>query len=112
MLITLALTILIFVAVLLVLIWARPPRYRIERHNVITLLEMVLSGRASENDWQVFAAVPLRHDLQLNEIRERCMDIEEREYIGAGRSVFLFSQQGLGELRNVLEDLKQLGERS
>jgi hypothetical protein len=107
MLITLTLTILIFFAVLVVLVWVRTPRYRIERANVIALLELVVAGRATENDWRVFAAVPLRHDLQLDEIRERCLDIEEREYVGHGHSRFLFSQQGLRELQEILELLKQ-----
>src|SRR5690606_4291780 len=106
MLTTLVLTILIFIAVLVVLIWVRTPRYRIQRRNVIALLELVLSGQASENDWRVFAAIPLRHNPELEEIRERCMDIEEREYIGPGRNGFLFTQKGLNELREILQSLK------
>lgn len=104
---TLVLTILIFVTVLVVLMWVRTPRYRIQRHNVITLLELVLSGQASENDWRVFEALPLRHNPELDEIRNRCMEIEEREYIGPGRSGFLFSQQGLDELRELLQSLQE-----
>lgn len=108
MLATIILTIVVFIVVLVVLLWVRTPRYRIERHNVIRLLELVLTGQASENDWRVFAAVPLRHDEFLNDIRERCMDIEEREYIGMGRSAFLFSAAGLRELADVLNELKAL----
>lgn len=107
MLVTLILTIVIFLLVLGTLMWVRTPRYRIERHNVITLLEMVLTGQATENDWQVFAAVPLRHDAALNTIRERCMEIEEHEYM-VNNPPFLFSQKGLSELRNVLLELKNL----
>jgi peptide chain release factor 3 len=66
---TLVLTILIFIVILVVLMWVRTPRYRIQRHNVIALLELVLNGQASENDWRVFAAVPLRHNPELDEIR-------------------------------------------
>src|SRR5690554_2620556 len=107
MLVILILTIVIFLLVLGTLMWVRTPRYRIERHNAITLLEMVLTGQATENDWQVFTAVPLRHDAELNTIRERCMEIEEQEYM-ANNPPFLFSQKGLSELRNVLLELKNL----
>lgn len=107
MLITLTLTIVIFLLVLGTLLWVRTPRYRIERHNVITLLEMVLTGQATENDWQVFAAVPLRHDAVLDSIRDRCMEIEEQEYIGR-ETPFLFSQKGLDEIRSILLELKEL----
>lgn len=112
MLATLVLTILIFIGILVVLMWVRTPRYRIQRHNVIALLELVLNGQASENDWRVFAAIPLRHNPELDEIRERCMDIEEREYIGPGRSGLLFSQQGLDELREILQNLKEIEDPS
>lgn len=107
MLATLILTVLIFSLVLGALLWVRTPRYRIERHNVISLLEMVLMGQATENDWQVFAAVPLRHDAVLNSIQERCLEIEEREYIG-GETAYLFSQKGLDDLRSILKELKEL----
>lgn len=108
MLATLVLTVVIFVIVLVLLLWVRTPRYRIERSNVVALLQLVVEGRASENDWRVFVAVPLRHDLQLEAIRERCMDIEEREYIGPSRSGYLFSSRGLAELQEILLDLQQV----
>lgn len=106
MLATLILSIIIFFIVLTTLLWVRTPRYRIERHNVIALLELVLEGRAEENDWRVFAASPLRHDEYLDNMRERCLDIEEREYLGKAQSTFLFSRQGLLELNEVLKELK------
>lgn len=106
--VTLALTLAIFITVLLVLFWVRTPRYRLERHNVIDLLELVLTGQATENDWRVFMAVPLRHDLELDAIRQDCMDIEEHEPLGPRRPGFLFSQQGLIALQDILCKLKQL----
>jgi predicted transcriptional regulator len=40
------------------------------------------------------------------------MDIEEREYIGPSRSGLLFSQQGLEELRELLQNLKEMEKAS
>jgi hypothetical protein len=107
---TLLLSLVIFTAILLVLLWARRPYYRVQRHNVVTLLRMVLAGEATDNDWLVFASTPLRHDPYLHELRERCLEIEEREYVGEGRSRFLFSPQGLRELQGILEELLAAGE--
>jgi hypothetical protein len=106
---TLVLSLIIFAVILLVLLWARRPYYRVQRHNVVTLLRMVLSGQATENDWQVFAATPLRHDPYLHELRERCIEIEEREYIGESQSGFLFSPRGLEELQQILDELLSAG---
>ncbi len=101
---------LVFAGVLLVLLLVRTPHYQLRRENVVTLLEMVLDGRASENDWRVFVSVPLRHDPLLDELRRRCIDIEEREYLGRGGAQGrLFTRQGMEELRKLLQELRDTG---
>jgi hypothetical protein len=103
---TLALTTLIFGGTLLLFFWARSQRYRLNRDSVIRLLELVLVGQATDNDWRLFSALPLHHSPELQVVRARCLEIEEREYKGDHRSGFLFSQQGLAELKVILEELK------
>lgn len=106
MLATIVLSVLVFAVVVGLLLWVRTPTYRIDRSNVIELLQMVVDGRASENDWRVFVSIPLRHDLYLEQIRLQCMDIEERTYMGRRRSGALFSESGLEELRALLAELQ------
>lgn len=106
MLATIVLSVLVFAVVVGLLLWVRTPTYRIDRSNVIELLQMVVDGRASENDWRVFVSIPLRHDLYLEQIRQQCMDIEERTYMGRRRSGALFSESGLEELRALLAELQ------
>lgn len=106
MLATILLSVLVFAAVLSMFFWVRSPTYRIDRGNVIELLQMVVDGRASENDWRVFVSIPLRHDPYLEEIRQQCIDIEERTYMGKRRSGALFSESGLEELRALLAELQ------
>lgn len=103
---TLALTLIIFFGVLVVLIWARSSRSRLHRENVIRLLELVLIGRATEQDWRLFSALSLRHNPQLELVRARCLDIEEREYLKHNNGI-LFTQRGLAELREILDELEQ-----
>lgn len=109
MLATVVLSVAVFAVVLAVLFWVRTPRYRIERENVIALLRLVLAHRASENDWRVFVSVPLRNNPLLDEVRERCAEIEEREYLGHASSRSdgaLFTDRGMAELRELLEELE------
>src|SRR5690554_6504332 len=106
MLTTMALSVLVIVLVAGLFLWVRSPTYRIDRNNVIELLQLVVDGRASENDWRVFVSIPLRHDLYLEQIRQQCMDIEERTYMGRRRSGALFSESGLAELREILAELQ------
>lgn len=108
--ITLILTMLVFIGVAIILMWARGPHYRLTRSNVINLFRLVLDGKATENDWRLFTALPLRHDPFLHDLREICVEIEEREYTGLNRHGYLFSSKGLEEIREQLQRLEAEGE--
>lgn len=103
------LTLLLTLAFVLVAMWVfmrvGTPTYRIDRNNIITLLELVLAGDATENDWHVFIGVPLRHDRELQDIQKRCAALTETEYTGA-QGDRLFSSRGLAELTKLLAELK------
>lgn len=101
--ITLVLTVLLVGVALWVFVCVGTPAYRIQRHNVITLLTMVAQGNATESDWDVFLGVPIQHDQVLELVRQRCADISEREYIGG--SGYLFTEAGLQQLAEVLDTL-------
>jgi hypothetical protein len=106
---TVILSFLVIGVVVLILSRVRTPRYRLRRENVILLLEMVLDGRAREKDWNVFVGIPIRYDSELEDIRLRCIEIEQRELIGdvtAGRRRHLFTRKGLEELRALLQELR------
>lgn len=106
-------TLLLTLGVVLVAMWifirVGTPVYRLERSNIITLLDMVLAGRASENDWQVFIGIPLRHNKALQALQQRCVELTKTDYIGA-QGDRLFTPNGLAELEKLLAELKQQGE--
>jgi uncharacterized membrane protein YqjE len=104
--ITLVLTLVVFVAVVLILTWARGPHYRLTRKNVANLFRLVLEAKATENDWRLFSALPLRHDPYLHNLREQCLEIEEREFTRINQSGFLFTRKGLEEIQELLENLE------
>ena len=81
------------------------PVYRLDKNNVITLLELVLAGNATENDWHVFMGIPLRHCELLQAIQQRCSDLGETEYVGES-SATLFTDKGTQALKLILEELK------
>jgi len=96
---------LVFVfVVLLIFLKFGVPVYRVERSNIICLLKLVMAGEATDNDWNVFIGVPIRHDPELDEIRCLCADITEREMLGE-RSPVIFSAKGYLELQEILDNL-------
>lgn len=108
---TLLLTLLLVCTAIAILLWVKTPYYRVERCNVEALLELVVAGRASENDWAVFTGVEIRQSEFLESVRLRCIDIEEREYTGAAQPPFLFSKAGITELQQLLDDVRQFREK-
>lgn len=95
-------TLFIFLIVIGVLLWVKHPHYLMTKADVIALLQKVLVGQASENDWAIFLSSSFRHCPELEMIREACAAVDEREYLGQTRPEFLFSDKGLEELQRIL----------
>ena len=104
LLVTVALTFLVVFGALLFFWLCGSPAYRLERENVVALLELVVTEQATDNDWQVFLGHPIRHDPELERVRRLCSDISEREYLG--KSSRLLTPNGLQELKELLIQLK------
>lgn len=107
-LLTFALTFLLVLVAIVFFINIAPPVYRLEKKNVETLLRLVVEGQATENDWEVFLGIPIRHNDQLEDIRLRCGEISEREYIvGSG---YLLTDKGIEEVKALLQELTGVDE--
>lgn len=76
--------------------------------DVIALLQKVLVGQASENEWAIFLSSSFRHCPALEPVREACMAIDEKEYLGHTRSGYLFSETGLVQIRYILSQVELL----
>ena len=102
-LVTLILTLALVAITLWVFARLGTPVYRIERDNVITLLRMVMAGTATDSDWDVFIGMPIQHDSELEQVRQRCAELSETEYIGG--TGHLFTEQGMTEIAEILDAL-------
>lgn len=104
-LLTLLMTFVLVSVALLVFVRFGTPFYQLKKHNVVTLLHMVVEGEATENDWQVFLGVPIRHNDRLEAVRLKCCEISDHEYIGGHRS--LLTAKGIDEIRMLLAELEE-----
>lgn len=102
-LLTLFLTFLFVLFTIIFFIKIAPPVYRLEKNNIVALLNLVIEGKATENDWEVFLGVPIRHNDELESVRLRCSEISEREYIGG--SGYLLTKGGIEEVKIILAEL-------
>ncbi len=100
---TLALTLAVVLVAMWVFIRVGTPVYRLQRENIVSLLRLLVSGRATRQDWDVFVAIPIRHDALLRDIQERCITIAQTEFTGGPG--LLFSTQGIARLECLLKEL-------
>ncbi len=104
MMLTFVLTFVVIVVAMLVFIRIGSPVYRVERENIAALLELVVDGRATEQDWDVFMAIPIRHDDELFQIQRHCHEIAKEHYCGGVR---LFSDKGRQLFAGILSELQK-----
>ena len=109
LLISILLSVFVISVVVGTLMWVKTPHYQVDRAQAIQLLEWMILGQASENDWRVFCDYPIRHNDQLELVRQRCLEIEEDHYIGDTRAGHLLDREGLEQLRELLDQLHQGG---
>ena len=76
------------------------PVYQLTRENVVRLLELVLAGEASEDDWNVFVEMPIRYNDELESIRQQCLEISEMDK--GPMTGWLLSEDGLAQIRDLL----------
>lgn len=101
-------TLVVFLSVIGVLLWVKTPHYQMTRTDVIQLLQKVLVGQASENDWAIFLSSSFRHCPELEPFRDACAAIDEKEYFGHTRAGFLLSENGLVQIRGILAQVEAL----
>lgn len=104
-LVTLFFTFVIVLVVVIFFVRIGTPVYRLEKKNIIVLLTLVVEGQATENDWEVFLGVPIRHNEQLESIRLCCQAISELEYIGG--TGYLLTEKGIEEVKKILTELNE-----
>lgn len=98
-------TFVLLLAIFALLVFLRRPVYQLSDANVIRLLELVLAGEASDDDWNVFIDLPIRYNDVLENVRQHCEQIG-LEHMVEPKSGYLFSEKGLSEIRVVLESLQ------
>lgn len=109
-LLTLLLTFIFVLFAIVFFIKIAPPVYRLEKTNIVALLNLVIEGKATDNDWEVFLGVPIRHNDELEAVRMQCAEISEREYTGGSgliKSGYLFTEKGIEEVKAILAELTE-----
>jgi hypothetical protein len=103
---TLLLTFFFLLGLFFLFVRLRKPLYQLENTNLICLFEMVLTDKAAQQDWDVFLEMPIRHDVALEKIRSRCIELTGTEIVTNSSGIRL-TESGRQEIQNMLQDLKK-----
>ena len=103
--ITVVLSIGIICLLLATFVWVKTPYYRVDGERMLKVLEMILTGQATDNDWHTTFGMTIRHSPELEDIRQQCIDIEDRHFVGESTSSYLFSGEGLRALKEIRDEL-------
>ena len=109
--ITVVLSVGIICLLLGIFVWVKTPYYRVDGDRMLKMLEMVLTGQATDNEWHMTFGMIIRHSPELEDIRRQCIKVEDKYFLGESTSNYLFSTEGLKalkEIRNELYSLLQL----
>ncbi|MFT7491017.1 MAG: hypothetical protein ACI80S_000599 [Pseudohongiellaceae bacterium] len=88
-----------------IFVWVKTPYYRVDGDRILKVLEMTLTGQATDNAWHTTFGMIIRHSPELEEIRQRCIDIEDKYFVGENTSTYLFSSTGLHALKEIRDEL-------
>ncbi len=108
-------TVTLSVAIIMISLWLasfrHAPKFHHTRQDYRKLLQAVLTGQADYDQWSSVIHLPIRHDPELESLRQQCVEIEEQYYLGhptyLGKPDGMFSQSGVQALEKVLHQLQQ-----
>ena len=105
-------TLLVVAGVALALIFGKAPVYRPTQESVQTLLTQLLEGEASEQEWQFFLDMPIRHDPDLEALRQECIEMYEQFGLRPRHNKARLNEAGQIRLRHKISKLEQSGSRT
>jgi hypothetical protein len=103
--ITVVLSVGIICILIAVFMWVKTPYYRVDGDRMLKVLEMILTGQATDNDWHTTFGMTIRHSPELEDIRQQCIEVEDDYFVGENTSTYLFSSEGLDALKIIRDEL-------
>ena len=101
--VTVLLSFFILVIALVLFRYVGVPVYQVRAVNVQTILELAVSGQATQSDWDVFTGISIRQDAELDQIRYECAMLSD--HITERQGKLVFSQFGRNKLTELLEQI-------
>lgn len=87
---------------------SKVPYYRLTQDQCVTLLKKAIQGVLPEYEWHAFIGMTVRDDDALDELRERCLQIDELGVKGTqlinSQVCITFNKKGISQLEILLDE--------
>ena len=109
-------TVLLVIPILALLLWvlsrSAMGNRRVSRRSVLALLEGVINGTTPQPTWDLFVGYPITHDEALEQIRRRCVVLQEGDSetppAASGIGQYIFNRAGREQVALIVDELKAL----
>lgn len=105
-------TLLVVGGVALAMMFGKAPVYRPTQDSLQSLLTRMLEGEVDEQEWQFFLDMPIRHDSELEALRQDCITMYEQYGLRPRHNKARLNEAGQIRLRHKLNQLEQGGSRT
>lgn len=82
------------------------------RRGTLVLLQGVISGETPQPRWDLFVGYPIAHDDELEQIRLRCLAVQEGDEetppAAGGIGNYIFNREGRERIALIVADLQKL----
>ena len=83
--------------------------YKPSREDILIILRKVFGGMNTELEWETFVGVPIDHDPMLEDVRKKCVAIEDNPANHTEtKEDFIFNEPGLMEIKKLISELEGL----
>jgi len=81
--------------------------YKPSKEDILIILRKVLGGMNTELEWSTFIGVPIANDATLEEIRKKCVAIDDNPQNSKDlKESFMFNESGLIEIKKLIAELE------
>lgn len=105
-------TLLIIGGLGLAIFFGKPPTHRPSRKEILDLLRRLEVGEARREEWDMFLGYPLHYDPPLENLRQRCLILEEGDAdtppVMPGLGSNIYGKEGRAQVHILANALEQL----
>ena len=81
-------------------------KYKPSKEEIKKILKKAIDGTIKPHEWDQLVCVPIKHDKDLEEVWEKCVELNNHSHFFSNSTDSYFSELGIKEIRKILGELE------